>query len=652
MDIPSFSSFPDLEQGPSKPSVANSGSQKRAEKKRRKSNERGARNEDRHDVSQAVPHADSLATVFYADRKGDPLNITFGGLHSRIVPKYRRVSGTLGLPPKRPHDEYRYESRYIFQRNLSKSAKRLTFSMESPQMNQDYIALSSSAGRNAAPGILVWESEGSSSDDSTSNSVELDLGLSAFATLEARIKANPLDVSTWRLLIYKSAAASPDAKSAAHVKTAVVDRALSFLPNCAPLLAERARLSSSFLGAEETGRLWDSALVLSRGAGRTDVWKEWLGWVFKTKGLEEGVQSISRAIDACRSEPGSSSIDLFGVACAVLMESGYTERAISAYQAVLEMYCHSHTAKSIETWWDKELPRLGQSDYVGMGTRSDQTDAIEPDRGRPVGGPFAIWVADEILLSNDVLPPPAGLADDSDPYRTTLFHDIAPLLPKKDLSAEEFFLAAADLLGLLGMGESPRLGPEVGTVQSLPRWFDAWQAEKVQLPAKRVFIRNLFIQLRPYMMEGTALDRWNGLELAFEYSINRKGHVQAPLIAPAIIDACPRALKHAKHLLSMHPSSLHLWSLYADLEQSTGKKDSARKVYRNVLRNPAYPQVQTERLWFKWASLEWQEGAVDSAISVLCESVLGEEGHSPVRILKAKQVCHLVLRRWKGPDPI
>ncbi|KZT57433.1 hypothetical protein CALCODRAFT_284551 [Calocera cornea HHB12733] len=62
-----------------------------------------------------------------------------------------------------------------------------------------------------------------------------------------------------------------------------------------------------------------------------------------------------------------------------------------------------------------------------------------------------------------------------------------------------------------------------------------------------------------------------------------KGMPLKAAITLAVTHLLSSALKHAKKMLSLFPSSLHLWSLYADLEQSAGKMNVARKVYQNLV---------------------------------------------------------------------
>ena len=83
---PSFSSFPDLcsppEPGPS--------STKREHKLKSKKQRRAK--EDQNEKQQDLTKVE-FNRFFYSDRKGDLLNIQYGGLHAGDIPKYRLVGG-------------------------------------------------------------------------------------------------------------------------------------------------------------------------------------------------------------------------------------------------------------------------------------------------------------------------------------------------------------------------------------------------------------------------------------------------------------------------------------------------------------------------------------------------------------------------------
>jgi hypothetical protein len=94
---PSFASFSDLDPGPSRCSPEHSNSakdrkagvkDKRTKHKRKRSDSDGygeaKTKKDHVEIADLPPSA-------FSDRKGDPLNIRYGGLHTRDIPKYHIV---------------------------------------------------------------------------------------------------------------------------------------------------------------------------------------------------------------------------------------------------------------------------------------------------------------------------------------------------------------------------------------------------------------------------------------------------------------------------------------------------------------------------------------------------------------------------------
>src|ERR1700722_6037925 len=125
MNPPSFASFPDLDIGPSKPpNLLQPSRRNRGEKNDgRKEGKGKERKRERHsrvdidllderdeewlrDLDDRMKSKDdrrrkndndmntsrtSSPPLFYSDRKGDPLNVRYGGLHTGDVPKYHLV---------------------------------------------------------------------------------------------------------------------------------------------------------------------------------------------------------------------------------------------------------------------------------------------------------------------------------------------------------------------------------------------------------------------------------------------------------------------------------------------------------------------------------------------------------------------------------
>jgi hypothetical protein len=119
--FPSFDSFPELDPGPSGRRSTSPPQPKRIDEKRRKDKEKRDKGKHRQDKRHsekstrpadhssdsriAVPdderlkaeedrqRKDTSPAVFYEDRKGDRLNVRYGGLYAGDVPKYRLVGG-------------------------------------------------------------------------------------------------------------------------------------------------------------------------------------------------------------------------------------------------------------------------------------------------------------------------------------------------------------------------------------------------------------------------------------------------------------------------------------------------------------------------------------------------------------------------------
>lgn len=122
---PSFSSFPDLDAAPSNntSNAAESSTSVKADKEKRKKNKRGekrseeTRNSRKHEKTHKKEHQASKVErdamreqaavstnsgptgskseniFFFTDRKGDLMNLQYGGIHSGDIPKHYLVAG-------------------------------------------------------------------------------------------------------------------------------------------------------------------------------------------------------------------------------------------------------------------------------------------------------------------------------------------------------------------------------------------------------------------------------------------------------------------------------------------------------------------------------------------------------------------------------
>ena len=136
-----------------------------------------------------------------------------------------------------------------------------------------------------------------------------------------------------------------------------------------------------------------------------------------------------------------------------LRESGFSELAVAAWQAVLEYvffkpahlyskehkrggWLHQTTLSVFEEFWDSEVPRIGENNSEGWATYiHKQGDAPQPKTGesRPIGIVKNLWQSWLLAERRQGLlaRKPARTIDDveeNDPYRVILFSDIQPFL--------------------------------------------------------------------------------------------------------------------------------------------------------------------------------------------------------------------------------
>ena len=151
-----------------------------------------------------------------------------------------------------------------------------------------------------------------------------------------------------------------------------------------------------------------------------------------------------------------------------MRESGFTEHATAAWQALLEFVffkpiiveasdhgkdgsSHEATVSLFEKFWDSEVPRIGEEGAEGWASfsrkqgeppqpRTETADDLEDSKGH-----WKSWIASErrhSLLSRN----PARTIDDieeNDPYRIILFSDIRPfLIDPPSLAGQQLILDA------------------------------------------------------------------------------------------------------------------------------------------------------------------------------------------------------------------
>ncbi|CCL98994.1 uncharacterized protein FIBRA_01002 [Fibroporia radiculosa] len=523
---PSFSSFPDVGPGPSKqqadPKPDNLQLSKEQKRKKRdgkqdehdrqgpsskrkrhmKGQSRGSR--ESHNLSEdgdivsieggmpsgsdgLLESTTSSSLFYFTDRKGDALNLQYGGLHSGSVPRYylaARGKMILGLNPlwrvihrgrkgveiaaggrRKMHALTDPSSRHLLHSaptRMLRASREDKYQYDEAEGFLPLVSKSDQATSQLYRSIISIEGEDSDSDASTtsqgdssdndSDSVPMSALQVTLKELEEQLTAEPSSVASWLSLLSYTLSTVPIAsknarKARSEISLSVLSRAISAHPS--NLSSKSLRLRYLKAGEEvwhenKLDAEWEDALKV----GGVELWMEWLEWKIKkgTKGVETMVAAASRALFSLGEDEIGKLRVLWRTAVG-LLNAGYVERAAALFQAQAELTYKlpplmdtqpfDCQLDSLEEFWDSEVPRIGEINAQGWDkwVISTHKPNIPPPRTtvRPPSlnaDPFRRWEALERWSDSVHRLPSRSVHDfaDIDPYSVVLFSDIRPLL--------------------------------------------------------------------------------------------------------------------------------------------------------------------------------------------------------------------------------
>ncbi|KAI0778496.1 DUF1740-domain-containing protein [Trametes elegans] len=444
----------------------------------------------RHGYAESELSSVKETLVYYTDRKGDPLNVRYGGLHAGDVPRYRLVDWRkvlglnpglsvvhrgrggieVGLPGRRRMPELTDSSTRRMlaagptRRILTSAEDRFKYKEEDgflritsnrpKQDEQDYreIELSKQHERDSDESE---SSEESGSSDDESDTAPLTSLQATLKDLEGRLAARPNDTSAWLSLLSHTLTTVPvtsknATKARAEITLSVLSRALSAHPDNAHSKVLRLKYMKAGEELWPEGKLaaeWENAVKVDD----IEIWMAWLDWRVRTTrdiltGMAEDAARLTRALASCNDEVGQLRV-LWRIAVA-LRDAGYVERANALLQAEAELlYCKPLTVSTqpfaaqldaLEEFWDSEVPRLGEPGANGWAkweasNRPDQPPPSPKGLGAPdprISDPYSRWAASETLADHMRTLSLRSTDDDdtADPYAVVLFSDIRPFL--------------------------------------------------------------------------------------------------------------------------------------------------------------------------------------------------------------------------------
>ncbi|KAJ7900210.1 NRDE-2, necessary for RNA interference-domain-containing protein [Mycena olivaceomarginata] len=635
---------------------------------------------------------DSGSRFYYSDRKGDPLNIQYGGMHSRDVPKYRTGRHVLGLPPSfsafrtshgievGPPGKRKMpsltdaSSRALLSRQPTRSLVNATAASSSKYEEHDGFLRLPSRAVHEQSYRSIENTNPNSDSESESGAGESDIGESSeddatpdshtatHRSLNERLTADPRSISNWLSLLSHTLLTTPTTsknatRARSEISISILARAIAYLQ------AGEEVWHESKLRAE-----WEDALRKVKGV---EIWMEWFEWRIRngTRGISAVVEDAKRALAAVRDEVGQ--VRIFWRLAVAFQSAGFGERATAMFQAQAELTFQipqalyglplQHRLHSLEEFWESECPRLGEVGAQGWDSWYSSGRPSVPPPAQPSPSlvddldPYRKFGFSESLADRTLFLPRRSTESeaDSDPYSTILFSDI-----RDDVLRYAWLTVLG--LHLPGFKAAAAADADADGLDWDDRWCHAYLTRPAFLealfpkaPQSRIVndaVAGVIIgREREYTSGlGNPVLSWGWgvigpLEVPSSHGKTRgllgndDVHWDLLALAFAAASSIKGALKLSRAFLSTAPDSLFHWAAHARLEQLRGRLDDARKVYETVLSAPSPPtRPGIGQLWWDWAQLEWLTGAADAALKVILRST-GVQGSGGVVLLRAKR---------------
>ncbi|CAG8553183.1 26237_t:CDS:10, partial [Dentiscutata erythropus] len=345
-------------------------------------------------------------------------------------------------------------------------------------------------------------------------------------------------------------------------------------------------------------------------------------------------------------------IHIFQRACFFMLQSGYSERAYSCWQAMIELTFFApkriqqkdfyDRVVAFENFWEAELPRFGEDDAKGWSYYFEQNiENVESPADASnllanlssEGDMYAKWAKAEILYNSQLLP--THSIDDpnlEDPYRVVLFDDIRTFLfdLTSHQSRTELIYAC---LAFTGLTYNP------GYSSSNPMITDTFLYNKLSNESienvsfwstDRSVTRTFIFPIKAFPQDDVTLfnsQTWfsicNDVDiLDVNMNFSRNAFYQLrQIVNDTEIKLCRLSLEYlydassgrnlAKNLLKRDTMNLSLWNGYAQ----------ARKVYLGAITQyrtfPEQYRAVAPLLHRSFAEMEIEQGRQKTAINIL-----------------------------------
>ncbi|KAK3939945.1 NRDE-2, necessary for RNA interference-domain-containing protein [Diplogelasinospora grovesii] len=357
-----------------------------------------------------------------------------------------------------------------------------------------------------------------------------------------------------------------------------------------------------------------------------------------------------------------------------LFDAGYSELAVAAWQAILELafsrptteeYTDAQSAmSSFADFWESEVPRIGEGGAKGWRHFVDEgmSDPPDPKKNTKTTLPetrdqFKAWALMERQAMDSACMPARTLDDDGqdDPFRVVMFSDIKdflvwfpssalPVVKNQLLDAYLLFcrLPTASLSSSAWSNDpfitptgkpipyQQRLGSEIVTEKKTPD-FGQTYGGNVALSQELLFNSGNWFRV---------LDKWTTMFraddpqvpilswvlhtlrfLVYECKVEAMADYYLALdwLNSNSNDPATAKKKTAKALLKQYSSNLRLYNAYALMEFASGNIDMAIKVLSSATSLPS--DSGRQQLWNTWTWIHLESNQPQLALVRLCSSV-------------------------------
>ncbi|RIB25556.1 NRDE-2, necessary for RNA interference-domain-containing protein [Gigaspora rosea] len=473
----------------------------------------------------------------------------------------------------------------------------------------------------------------------------------------------------------KKADASITRSSINEVKISIFEKALEANPNDTSLLIAYMKCCEEHWDIPKLLTKWDQ--VLKENSRNINLWMKYLD--FRQTNLvsftvnqciqvfEDCLHLLRKEFVVCVDSGEKFKIErimihIFQRACFFMLQSGYSERAYSCWQAMIELTFFApkkiqqkdfyDRVVAFENFWEAEWPRFGEDDAKGWSYYFEQdVEIVESSEDvsnllsnlSSEGDMYEKWVKAEVLYNSQLLPThSSNVSNLEDPYRVVLFDDIRTFL--FDLTSHQSCIELIyACLAFTGLTYNP------GYSSSNPMITDTFLYNKLSNESienisfwstDRSVTRPFIFPIKAFPQDNVTLfnsQTWfsicNDVDiLDVDMSFSRNAFYQLrQIVNDTEIKLCRLSLEYlydassgrnlAKNMLKRDTMNLSLWNGYAQVEKSSNNISEARKVYLGAITQyrtfPEQYRVVAPLLHRSFAEMEIEQGRNKTAINIL-----------------------------------